>query len=89
MPGLESKFHETEMAIADKESATMKEVKIDPLKTISSVSVKVFNGFAINGLRFTDEEGENIVDLDFGSNGNWVTEQVPKGYEIVGMRTNL
>ena len=89
MPGLESKFHETEMAIADKESATMKEVKIDPLKTICSVSVKVFNGFAINGLRFTDEEGENIVDLDFGSNGNWVTEQVPKDYEIVGMRTNL
>lgn len=74
MPGLESKFHETELAIADQESATMKEVKIDPLKTINSVSVKVFNGFAINGLRFTDKEGQNILDLDFGSNGNWVTE---------------
>ena len=89
MPGLESKFHETELAIADQESATMKEVKIDPLKTINSVSVKVFNGFAINGLRFTDKEGQNILDLDFGSNGNWVTEQVPKGYEIIGMRTSL
>ena len=89
MPGLESNFLETELAIADTEAATVKEIKIDPSKTICSVSVKLWNGYAINGLRMTDETGQNLVDLDFGANGNWMTEDIPNGYEIVGMKTNV
>ena len=69
VPGLESQFHETYLPIADKEATTLKEAKIDTSKTIRSVSVKIFNGFAINGLRFTDEEGENLLDLDLAKQG--------------------
>ena len=74
MKGLESQLHETKLPIADSEAATLKEAKIDPSKTIRKVSVKVFNGFAINGLRFTDEEGEDLLDLELAKQGQWVTE---------------
>ena len=51
----------------------LKTIKIDPSKKIRQVSMKVWNGFAISGMRLIDEEGEHIVDLNWSGVGAWAT----------------
>ena len=38
------------------------------------------------GLRLTSDAGANLVDEDFdANNGEWVTRDIPTGYEIIGL----
>ena len=50
--------------------------------------MKVWNGFAISGMRLIDEEGEHIVDLNWSGVGAWATQEIPEGNEIIGLKCN-
>ena len=47
----------------------LKMIKIDLEKDIRQVSMKIWNGFAIKGLRLTDGQGKHMVNLDWAGNG--------------------
>ena len=51
--------------------------------------MKIWNGFAIKGLRLTDGTGNQIVDLDTSANGQWSNKQIPEGHEIIGLKCNV
>ena len=65
-----------------------KVAKIDTEKRISQVSVKIFNGHAIVGIRITDDEGKHMVNLNWSGVGNWQKTEIPTGQEIIGLECN-
>jgi len=60
-----------ETADSAKHSYKTKVAKIDTSKRINQVSVKIFNGHAIVGIRITDDAGKHMVDLNWSGVGNW------------------
>ena len=56
---------------------------------IRSVSMKVWNGFALVGLRLTDSEGTHIVNLNWAGVGQWQSQEIPEDHEIIGMKCNI
>ena len=50
--------------------------------------MKVWNGFALMGFRMTDEEGNHLVDLNWSGVGAWITQEIPEGLEIIGLKCN-
>ena len=67
----------------------IKTIKIDPKSEIRSVSMKVWNGYALVGLRLTDGEGKHIVDLNWAGVGQWQSQEIPEDHEIIGMKCNI
>ena len=54
-------------------------IKIDPDIEIRKVSMKVWNGYAIKGLRLTDAEGTHLVDFNWANVGQWSVQEIPEG----------
>ena len=52
------------------------------------MSVKIFNGCTIKGMRFTDEQGNHMIDLQWSSVGVWQKHDIPSGQEIIGLKCN-
>ena len=63
--GIKSDLMETEKGLEHE----LKTIKIDTSKDIRQVSMKMWNGYAIKGLRLTDAEGEHIVNLNWSGVG--------------------
>ena len=77
-----------ETAESTNHSYTTKIAKIDTEKRIDQVSVKIFNGHAIMGIRVTDNEGKHMVDLNWSGVGSWQKTSIPAGQEIIGLECN-
>ena len=64
-------------------------IKIDPDMEIRKVSMKVWNGYAIKGLRLTDGEGKHLIDFNWANVGQWSVQEIPDGQEIIGLKCNV
>ena len=51
--------------------------------------MKVWNGYAIKGLRLTDTEGVHQVNLNWANVGQWSVQDIPEGQEIIGLKCNV
>ena len=62
-------------------------IDIDPNRQIRSISVRSDPCGWIFGLRLMDEDGVNIVDENWNKveDGDWVTKDITKGEEIIGL----
>ena len=65
---------------------------MDTNSTIRRISVKVIAGNTLRGLRLLDNEGRCIVDRVWDTlytdGGDWVTQEIPEGKEIIGVQCN-
>ena len=86
--GLESPLFETSDPKNKDALEEVKKIKIDTSRQIRQVSMKVWNGYAIMGLRMTDEEGNYVVDLNWSGVGAWISQDIPDGLEIIGLKCN-
>ena len=48
--------------------------------------MRFWPGYGLTGLRLIDEQGAYVVNLHFKDAGDWVTQDVPKGKEIIGLQ---
>ena len=85
--GVKSPLYQT--ALGNDPKHELKTIKIDTKKVIRQVSMKVWNGYAIKGLRLTDNEGEHMINLDWAGVGQWSHDDIPEGQEIIGLKCNL
>ena len=58
--------------------------KIDSLKRIRRIQVKDWKP-QICGLRLIDDKGKYLLNLEWCALGNWVTQDIAKDEEIVGI----
>ncbi len=85
--GVQSSYFNTSWV---KDETELKWTEIDTSKTIRKVSVYWGMGYCIERLRLIDENDENIIELnwDESNNGEWITKEIPKGQEIIGLYCN-
>ena len=53
--------------------------------------MKVFEGWmgvGISGIRMKDKEGTVIAEVNLHQTGDWQTQIVPDGQEIIGLKSN-
>ena len=67
--GMSSDLYET--SEAKERESDLKTIQIDTSKEIRQVSMKIWNGFAIKGLRLTDGDGNNLINLNWAAVGQW------------------
>ena len=84
--GTRTPLFETKLAKDDEQE--LKRIEIDPNVEVRKVSMKVWNGYAIKGLRLTDAEGKHHVDLNWANVGQWSVQEIPEGQEILGLKCN-
>ena len=80
---------ESQVFEASKSKASLTHIEIDTERTIRKISLKIAYNEEIRGLRLMDEFDEFIVDVTWCEHsdiGEWVTKQIPKGLEIIGVR---
>ena len=68
----------------------MKTVDIPPNKSVRQICVKTW-ATSIDGLTLIDDEGKILLDIEWCSDkrrGKWITQNVPIGEEIVGIKTD-
>ena len=60
--------------------------QIDMTRKIKKISLRIYtvSGPYIRGIRFMDELGQYIVNLD-GGNGDWVTQELGDDESIIGV----
>ena len=54
--------------------------------------MKVYKGASLRGLRLSDGKNKNLLDVTWYKNGNegsWITQNIPPGSEIIGLRCNI
>ena len=72
------------------EKLQVKRIEIDQTKSIRKVSMCIWGGNRILGLRLIDNEGKKIVDNTWWKlGGGWITYDIPVGEEIIGIRCNV
>ena len=53
--------------------------------------MKVYKGASLRGLRLSDGKNNILLDVTWYKNGNegsWITQNIPSGSEIIGLRCN-
>ena len=69
----------------------LEHIDIDITRRIAKVSVHLYTSNKyINKLKFLDETDNIIMNLEFDCNygDEWVTHEIPKGQEIIGLYCN-
>ena len=60
--------------------------KIDMTRNIRKISLRINNGAYIYGIKFIDEHGEDIMNLDQGEEySEWVTQELEPNESIIGV----
>ena len=61
-----------------------KKTTINTAKPIRKVSVKVASGF-ICGIRFQDQNGDDLLNLDWLGSADWETQEIGENETIIGV----
>ena len=61
-------------------------IPVDEKRIIRKVCMKVKDDKCLYGLRFIDNNGNNVLDLSTQSEGTWVERVIPEGKELYGIR---
>ena len=64
---------------------------VDQTRAIREVAIRLTPGNAMCALKFSDEKGDDILDIEwenFDLCREWKAYQVPEGHELIGMQAN-
>ena len=93
MSGIQLGFEDgTRSTLLESDNANtevLKEIEIDPSRTIRAISMLLYYGRNIEGLRFYDNEMNFIIDItwDHSSAGSWTDPQfIPEDMQIIGVK---
>ena len=65
-------------------------IQIDPNRTIGQITMSLYHGTVPIGFQLIDDLGDHIM-YEFWTNkrgGHFVTQDIPKGYQIIGVKCN-
>lgn len=65
--------------------------QVETSRPVRYISMKVYKGCSIRGIRLADANGDYLLDVTWYANGNegsWVTHTIPNGSEIIGLKCN-
>ena len=62
-------------------------IPVDNKKAIRSISMKIVDGYRLQGLRFGHGENDYTeIQWDKREGGEWETREIPKGHRIIGLK---
>ena len=79
-----------ETAESQRENSEVKAIHINPARTIGQITMSLYHGTVPIGFQLIDDLGDHIM-YEFWTNkrgGHFVTQDIPKGYQIIGLRCN-